>query len=194
MGLKALRYVPTANFLGSPDDPNPMRRNEENACYCLENENPAFRCFKTGVMNMKPCKRESMAPLALSQPHFYEADRSYLDAVEGLNPNKQEHEFYIDVMPEFGFPLAMRPKFQLNMVIGRHIDPGWMAIRNLPDELVLPFLWAQDGFSKPSEEMASAIKFGLDASTMLPRLGATVCFVLGGIMVLTSLAYFIWHR
>ena len=29
------------------------------------------------------------------------------------------------------------------------------------EELVVPFLWAQDGFSEPSEEMAKAIGMGL---------------------------------
>ena len=44
-------------------------------------------------------------------------------------------------------------------------------MRNFADELVLPFLWAQDGFSEPSEEMAKAIKFGLDAPSKLSLLG-----------------------
>ena len=43
--------------------------------------------------------------------------------------------------------------------------------RNFPDELVLPFLWAQDGFSEPSEEMAEAIKFGLSAPKKISFIG-----------------------
>ena len=194
MGLKGLRYIPAPNFLGAHDDPDPERRNVENACYCLKDENPAFRCFKTGLMDMKPCKRDSMAPLALSQPHFYQADESYLDAVEGLSPNKSLHEFYMDVMPEFGFPLAIRPKFQLNMVIGRHIDPTWDAIEGMQDELVLPFLWAQDGFGEPSVAMADAMKFGLEAPRKLPLLGAAVFFVIGAVLLLIPVAYCIWRR
>jgi hypothetical protein len=38
----------------------------------------------------------------------------------------------------------------------------------LADELVLPFLWAQDGFDQPSESMAKSIRFGLD----LPHKGS----------------------
>jgi hypothetical protein len=34
--------------------------------------------------------------------------------------------------------------------------------RKLQKELVLPFLWAQDGFDQPSESMAKGIRFGLD--------------------------------
>jgi hypothetical protein len=28
--------------------------------------------------------------------------------VSGLNPEKEKHQFFIDVVPEFGFPLAIR--------------------------------------------------------------------------------------
>ena len=57
---------------------------------------------------MEPCKRELEAPLALSMPHFYQADPSFLEAVEGLKPEKEKHQFFMDVVPEFGFPLAIR--------------------------------------------------------------------------------------
>ena len=39
---------------------------------------------KSGVMDMKPCKRDSMAPVALSQPHFYNADQGP-DSIGGKN-------------------------------------------------------------------------------------------------------------
>merc|ERR1712131_471338 len=91
---------------------------------------------------------------------------------------KEKHEFYVDISPDFGFPLAIRPRFQLNVVIRR--DEDVESMRNFADELVLPFLWAQDGFSEPSEEMAKAIKFGLDAPSKLS---------LGGGLVLGALTW-----
>lgn len=39
------------------------------------------------------------APVVLSFPHFYFADSSYLNAVEGLQPNSSIHSFHIDVEP-----------------------------------------------------------------------------------------------
>ncbi len=56
--------------MGAHDDTDPDRRNEDNACYCLKNQK--FKCFKSGVLNMEPCKRADKAPLALSMPHFYQ--------------------------------------------------------------------------------------------------------------------------
>lgn len=191
-GMRTLRFIPTYNALGSHKDVNDPYYNEDNKCYCLEDE--GYQCFKSGVLNMEPCKRDTKAPLALSMPHFYMADDSFLGAVGGLSPNKTKHQFYIDAVPEFGFPLAIRPRFQLNIVIGKNQDPGWDVIQDMADEIVFPFLWAEDGFSEPSEELASAISFGLAAPKKIPMLGAVVCFVIGAILLLTCLIYFVWQR
>ena len=100
---------------------------------------------------------------------------------------KEEHEFYVDISPEFGFPLAIRPRFQLNAIIQRDPDVPilrWIGSTNLPinerpflncskfpEELILPFLWAQDGFSEPSDAMAEAIRYGLAAPRKITMIG-----------------------
>ncbi len=165
-------------------------RNPDNECYCLESE--GFKCFKSGVMYMEPCKRKDQAPVALSMPHFYQADPEFRQRVKGLNPVKEKHQFYMDVVPEFGFPLAIRPRFQLNVII--YGEPAFDEIKNVQNDLVVPFLWAQDGFDEPSEEMADAIAFGLKAPEKLPLLGSVVCLVIGAILLLISLGYFFWYK
>ena len=62
----------------------------------------------------------------------------------------------MDVVPEFGFPLAIQPKFQLNLVIGR--DEEVSELQNIESRIVLPFLWAKIGFTEPPEAMSDAIK------------------------------------
>merc|ERR1711892_1178525 len=119
LGLTSYRFMPPPNAMGSHTDTDPAKNNPDNSCFCLKEE--GFSCFKSGVFNMEPCKRTQELPLgapsALSYPHFYEPDQPFLDAVDGLKPNKEEHQFYVDVVPEFGFPLAIRPRFQLNAII-----------------------------------------------------------------------------
>lgn len=189
-GLPAYRFVPAENALGAHDDPDDAKRNPDNECYCLKSE--GFKCFKSGVYNMEPCKRATHAPLALSYPHFYQADAAYRDAVIGLTPDKEAHQFFIDVNPTLGIPLAIRPRFQLNIVIGKY--EGWSTSENMVDELVLPFLWAQDGFSVPSAALKAKIRGGLDKAAKLPLLGAVVFFVIGALLLLIALSYFIWKR
>ena len=55
---------------------------------------------------------------------------------------------------------------------------------------MLPFLWAQDGFSEPSEEMAAAIKFGLEVPVSLSKAGGVGLVLVGGLMIL---AFLIWY-
>lgn len=35
----------------------------------------------------------------VSFPHFYQADPKYINAIDGLSPNKEEHETYLDLEP-----------------------------------------------------------------------------------------------
>jgi hypothetical protein len=190
--LVARRYIPAENALGSHTDTDPSRRNEANKCYCL----PGFKCLRSGVLNMAPCKRSPSlptgAPLALSYPHFYQADPHFLQAVEGLKPDKARHQFYIDLSPEFGFPLAIRPRFQLNLIISR--DESIPILSKFPEELVLPFLWAQDGFDQPSDVMAKAIRKGLDVPHKFSRLIGVVLLALGAGLLLSSLIWILWKR
>lgn len=42
----------------------------------------------------------------ISHPHFYNADPSLVDAVEGLHPSKEEHALFLDVHPVRGWGVA----------------------------------------------------------------------------------------
>ena len=61
--------------------------------------------------------------------------------------------------------------------------------RNFPEELILPFLWAQDGFSQPSKAMSEKIKFGLEAPGKMSTLGGVGLIVLGGALILATLVW-----
>ena len=62
------------------------------------------------------------------------------------------------------------------------------------DTLVLPFLWAQDGFEEPSEEMAEAIKFGVSAPGALSRAAGVGLVLIGALMVLAFLTWYLVTR
>ena len=53
-GLVSYRFIPPVNALGSHTDPDPDRRNIGNNCFCRAEA--GFDCYKSGVMNMAPCK------------------------------------------------------------------------------------------------------------------------------------------
>ena len=106
------------------------------------------------ILNRCPLQCTFTDPLPIAQ-----ADQSFRDAVIGMKPEKEKHQMFADIHPKFGFPLAFRPKFQLNAILRRDTDIP--MISQFPEQLVLPFLWAQDGFGEPSDEMAEVTTTGI---------------------------------
>ncbi|ETE56918.1 hypothetical protein L345_17370 [Ophiophagus hannah] len=54
-------------------------------------------CRESGIQNISSCKLN--APIFISQPHFLNADPVLLDMVDGLHPNKEDHDMFVDIHP-----------------------------------------------------------------------------------------------
>lgn len=84
-------------------------------CLCTADEE-FCPSMPTGVANMSDCKFG--APAFVSFPHFYLADESFFNAVDGFTaPNKEDDEMYIILEPTTGIPLEVRAQFQINVFI-----------------------------------------------------------------------------
>lgn len=83
--------------------------NPDNDCFQLDPE------LKSGVLDVSNCWYG--APVVLSFPHFYLADSSFLENIEGLNPSKQRHGSHIDAEPISGATVDLSVKFQMNMKV-----------------------------------------------------------------------------
>ena len=120
------------------------------SCFCHYHDNDEDNGVDYGDGELLPT-----LCLIISQPLISQADQSFRDAVIGMKPDKEKHQMFADIHPKFGFPLAFRPKFQLNAILRRDTDIP--MISEFPEQLILPFLWAQDGFGEPSDEMAEVV-------------------------------------
>ncbi|KAL1131950.1 hypothetical protein AAG570_011561 [Ranatra chinensis] len=112
-----------------------MSNNAEEKCFC-PSEN---KCLKKGAFDITKC---AGAPIILTLPHFFETDPSYLDTVDGLRPNKEEHQIYLNFEPITGTPLGARKRLQFNIEIHSVIKIPIM--RNLPVSLI-PLFWVEEG-------------------------------------------------
>uniref|UniRef100_A0A2I3LX33 Scavenger receptor class B member 2 n=1 Tax=Papio anubis TaxID=9555 RepID=A0A2I3LX33_PAPAN len=83
-GLPAFRYKVPAEILANTSD---------NAGFCI----PEGNCLGSGVLNVSICKNG--APIIMSFPHFYQADERFVSAIEGMHPNKEDHETFVDINP-----------------------------------------------------------------------------------------------
>jgi hypothetical protein len=63
----------------------------ENFHYFDNNDNPC-----DGVFNMRRCTNGSVF---LSQPHFLNANKKFLNNIEGLKPNKSSHDLIFQLEP-----------------------------------------------------------------------------------------------
>lgn len=50
-----------------------------------------------GVLNLTSCRDNT--PIFLSLPHFYGADSYYRELVDGMEPDKEKHDFYLTLEP-----------------------------------------------------------------------------------------------
>lgn len=134
-GIPGYRFVPPANVFGTPQE------NPENACFC---NNPDGICdTPSGVFNVSACQFGS--PVMLSWPHFFQASPKLLKDVEGLSPNKEKHQFSIDVQPKVGNGLSGRIRSQINIKMSK-IDDVKQA-EGLRD-ILLPVVWFSDDLEK----------------------------------------------
>lgn len=86
----------------------------ETACYCT-GEPSQCPDLMPGVLNVSDCRFG--APAFVSYPHFYLADESYREAVEGMRPNRTLHEFGLALEPQTGIPLWVNARLQINILL-----------------------------------------------------------------------------
>lgn len=69
------------------------------------------------IYQIKKCRFG--APAFISFPHYYLADPSYTEMIEGMNPNPHDHTFDISLEPNTGLPLKVHAALQINLLIDR---------------------------------------------------------------------------
>lgn len=99
-GLKVNKYAATERSVDNGT------KYSEYSCFSYGESLPS------GVMNVSACRYG--APVFVSFPHFYAADPYYLQFVDGLQPDKSQHEFYIAMEADTGIPVVRNLCFFLN--------------------------------------------------------------------------------
>ncbi|XP_004681257.1 PREDICTED: lysosome membrane protein 2 [Condylura cristata] len=93
-----------------------LANNTDNAGFCI----PEGHCLGSGVLNISICKNG--APIVMSFPHFYQAEKKFVSAVKGMNPNKDYHETFVDINPLTGLILRAAKRFQVNVYVQKIED------------------------------------------------------------------------
>ncbi|XP_058819872.1 protein croquemort-like [Topomyia yanbarensis] len=118
----------------------------ETECQCTA---PKEECpvLKPGMFDVSGCNFG--APLRVSFPHFYLADPSYLNAVTGLSPMRQLHEFRYAFHQFSGIPLTVNGRVQYNVHVK---DYGLQLTKGVPD-VIMPAFWAEQRVVLPQAQI-----------------------------------------
>jgi len=135
-GIHSYEYRADKNFFANGSDYPP------NVCY----EKPGAS-HPSGVYDSSKCRFG--APVFISQPHFYQADPSYLENIaSGLSPNESLHSTVFRVEPLSGVPTDVKARFQLNVLIEK-VDSITM-FQNVR-KTYFPVMWFENTAGVPDD-------------------------------------------
>ncbi|KAL4711240.1 hypothetical protein ACJJTC_019081 [Scirpophaga incertulas] len=168
-GVEGYRFTPPEDVFAD---------NEHNKCYC-----PAGPpCAPNGLFNVSLCQYDS--PIMLSFPHFYLADPSLLEAVEGISPpNAEDHRLFIDVQPEMGIAMRARARIQINLAVSQVVDIKQVA--NFPD-IIFPILWFEEGIDDLPDQVTSLLRLATKVPPVARAVLAWGLSALGILLVLLA--------
>lgn len=151
------------------------------ACYC-DDKHPE-QCMRSGALNVSECRFG--APAFVSQPHFYNADKAYIDAVEGLEPTP-DMNFRLTLEMFTGMPLAVAAQLQINMLVKK--VPLFTILEPFANDTMVPMFWFRQEL-EITPEYARMARFALNlregmmiAFYVITAIG--VCVLIAGIVVL----------
>jgi len=166
-GLETFRFTPSSTSFSSSDS----------SCFC---SSPGG-CAPEGMFNVTACQGD--APMLLSWPHFYRGDPSLVEQVEGLSPEKEKHQFAIDILPQLGVGLRAVIRLQINIFI--EVD-GVRKLENATDTF-LPIVWFDDGIEELDDaDTIALLKSAVLQPAKIHSILYPVLLVVGGIVFLIS--------
>ncbi|XP_031627454.1 protein croquemort-like isoform X2 [Contarinia nasturtii] len=147
-----------------------------NNCYCT-GATESCPDLLSGVHNMSDCRFG--APVFASFPHFYLADKKYVNSVTGLSPNQSKHEFSLSLEPYTGIPLDVDAKIQINALI--QPISHFKLYENIP-KLMIPTFWFSQTVEL-DEKIAKSAKIALQ----LPSIGLYLAAGVSGLGIILLL-------
>ncbi|TKS84331.1 Lysosome membrane protein 2 85 kDa lysosomal membrane sialoglycoprotein [Collichthys lucidus] len=128
-GIPAYRFTPPRSVLASKEE------NPANEGFCVSPQ----ECLGTGLLKVSPCRRG--APVVASFPHFHLGDSKYVDAVEGMSPQWEDHQTFLDLNPTTGVIVRANKRAQINILISRIV--GFPKTKGF-NETVFPIMFLNE--------------------------------------------------
>lgn len=144
------------------------------------NEGLCTECIGNGVQEIGKCSSD--APIFASLPHFLNAEQKFLDAVDGLSPHNEKHDFTLNFEPNTGAPISGFARLQVNVLV--HGNRNIYLVRHLKTVL-LPICWAEVSFIHHPEtrDKLLGVAFVSRMNILIP----SVILIVGSLICLLSI-------
>ncbi|XP_070501982.1 scavenger receptor class B member 1 [Chironomus tepperi] len=163
-GLEAVKFAFEDNALDNGV------HNDLNKCFCRDPN----KCLAEGLIDVTDCYYGF--PIALSYPHFLDADPALLEGVNGSKPNRSLHESYFVLNPLSGLPLKLSAKFQINMAMS---DVRNMAHVEKFSHLTIPMLWFEISMMELPKRLEDRFSLYLNILPVVEKVGLYGSLILG---------------
>ncbi|NWS65805.1 CD36 protein, partial [Crotophaga sulcirostris] len=158
----------------------------DNYCFCTDRV-ISKNCTLAGVLDISACK--AGRPVFISLPHFLHASDSILNGVEGLNPNQEEHETFLDVEPITGFTLRFAKRLQVNLLVKP--APKIEALSKVKEPYIFPILWLNES-AVIGDEKAEMFRSKVTSRVQFLSVLQMVLIIAGSVLFLAFMgSYFI---
>ncbi|XP_041376213.1 lysosome membrane protein 2-like [Gigantopelta aegis] len=177
--VKSPQGINLHRFTSTEDQLANKTINPANVGFCTPNTS----CMGTGVLNISQCQLLDYfhIPIVVSFPHFLMADMKYLSAVDGMHPNKQEHETAVDYEPMTGLVLQAAKRLQINIYIAP-IDKMKQTYNIKP--VVFPVFWLNES-SVVDDSHAETLQNMLFTPLLVAKV-LEIVLIAGGSLLLVS--------
>ncbi|XP_022901848.2 scavenger receptor class B member 1-like [Onthophagus taurus] len=159
-GMKYYNYRIDQNFLSTSEE------NPENKCFCKNSK----KCLPKGFGSLDPCYYG--IPIAMSQPHYLNADPEIRKQVIGMNPDQEKHDTVMKLSPELGIPIYARLRMQINL----NVSPDQIVTSSKPFQgMILPLFWVELGIY----DMPSYLGILINIAAQIPTIEMVTSYILG---------------
>lgn len=140
---------------------------------------PSTIRYPSGAFDISRCKFG--VPILISAPHFFNSDSYYTSAVDGMKPNNEKHQFYMDLEPSTGTTIGLAARVQINYAINKGLGFRYQNISNI----VFPIFW-QEVKMQMTESVASQLWLASHASSIVTDVVSYTMFSIGFLLFLTA--------
>ncbi|XP_014612673.1 PREDICTED: sensory neuron membrane protein 2-like isoform X2 [Polistes canadensis] len=167
--------VPSFKYKLSLDS---FQESSKETCFCPKitlNSNER-KCPPIGTLNISTCYEN--LPIILSLPHFYGADKSLIESIDGLKPEQNLHESTLDLHQFLALVMNGTLRMQLNMEFKKVFGAAYS--NKLKDNLILPLIWSESTLDVLPEDFINEFYDAHFANTIIEatfRWGSTFIFL-----------------